>query len=136
MKKWQLFSIFFFLSFGALAQTDSLVLSDNDLIIGEIKKMDKNILTIETDYSDVDFKIKWGNIKRVYSKTSYLITLSDGRRYNGRIQIFDENGKFLDQWPGMKQPFHIVITPDQYLWLSDGESHRFFKYDLKAQKEG
>ena len=54
-------------------------------------------------------------------------------RYNGRIQIFDENGKFLDQWPGMKQPFHIVITPDQYLWLSDGESHRFFKYDLNGK---
>lgn len=96
MKKWQSFSIFFFLSFGALAQTDSLVLSNNDLIIGEIKKMDKNILTIGTDYSDVDFKIKWGNIKRVYSKTNYLITLSDGRRYNGRIRSLNDSVVDID----------------------------------------
>ena len=85
MKKCKIFFILFSIGFGANAQTDSLILSNNDLIIGEIKSMDKNILGIETDYSDVDFKIKWGNIKRIYSKTNYLITLSDGRRYNGRI---------------------------------------------------
>jgi len=91
MKKWQIFLTLFLVGFGANAQTDSLILSNNDLIIGEIKSMDKNILGIETDYSDVDFKIKWGNIKRVYSKTNYLITLSDGRRYNGRIRSINDS---------------------------------------------
>src|SRR5206468_6654458 len=54
-------------------------------------------------------------------------------RYNGRIQIFDENGKFLDQWPGMKQPFDITITVEKYVWVTDGESNRFFKYDMNGK---
>src|SRR5437870_3974143 len=29
-------------------------------------------------------------------------------RYSGRIRIYDENGRLLDQWPGMKQPFDIM----------------------------
>ena len=91
MKKLQFFLVFLFVGFGAHAQTDSLFLSNNDLIVGEIKSMDKNIIGIETDYSDVDFKIKWDNVKRVYSKTNYLITLSDGRRYNGFIRSLNDS---------------------------------------------
>ncbi|OOG76914.1 DUF481 domain-containing protein [Algoriphagus sp. A40] len=88
---WKIFSLLFFVVSGVNAQTDTLVLSNNDLIIGEIKSMNKNILGIETDYSDVDFKIKWGNIKRVYSKTNYLITISDGSRYNGKIRSINDS---------------------------------------------
>ncbi len=54
-------------------------------------------------------------------------------RYHGRILIFDENGKLLDEWPGMKQPFDIMITPDNYVWVTDGESNRFFKYDTNGK---
>ncbi|HSF55866.1 MAG TPA: DUF481 domain-containing protein [Algoriphagus sp.] len=132
MKKWQIFLILFFVGFGVNAQTDSLILSNNDLIIGEIKSMDKNILGIETDYSDVDFKIKWGNIKRVYSKTNYLITLSDGRRYNGRIRSvndsiveidthmpdlvlkFSKNREDLEQPPGDK----VEVPRSQIVYLN------------------
>ena len=106
MKKWQIFLVLFSIGFGAKAQTDSLILSNNDLIIGEIKNMDKNILGIETDYSDVDFRIKWGNIKRVYSRTNYLITLSDGRRYNGRIRSINDSIVAIDtQMPDMVLKF-------------------------------
>ncbi|MEP0714217.1 MAG: hypothetical protein ABJC55_20040, partial [Algoriphagus sp.] len=68
--------LFVLLLFGAsasiLAQTDSLLLSNGNLIVGEIKSMDKGVLTIETDYSDSDFKITWGEIKKITSRTNYL----------------------------------------------------------------
>lgn len=60
--------------------------------------MDKNILTIETDYSDVDFKVTWSGIKRVYSKINYLITLSNGRRYNGRIGSVNDSIVEIDTY--------------------------------------
>ncbi len=66
-------------------QTDTLVFKNNDFMVGEIKTMDKGILTIETDYSNSDFKVDWKELKRVYSRVNYLITLSDGRRYNGTV---------------------------------------------------
>lgn len=88
--------IHLFLLFGlgafisASAQTDTLILKNKDLIIGEIKSMDRGVLTIETDYSDSDFKISWDGIAQVFSKTKYLITLSDGKRYNGTINSIND----------------------------------------------
>ncbi len=48
--------------------------------------MDRGVLTIETDYSGNDCKIEWEGIKEIYAQTSFLITLSDGRRFNGRLE--------------------------------------------------
>jgi len=70
----------------AVAQTDSLVLKNDDIIVGEIKSMDKNVLTIETDYSNTDFKIEWDKVQKVYSNQMYLITLSDGTRLNATLR--------------------------------------------------
>lgn len=84
------FYFIFFLGLGPLisanAQRDSLILKNKDLIIGEIKSMDKGVLTMETDYSDSDFKISWNGIDQLFSNTKYLITLSNGKRYNGSIR--------------------------------------------------
>ena len=54
-------------------------------------------------------------------------------RSNSRIQIFDENGKFLDQWPNIRQPYHIMISADQHLWVSDGVTNKFLEYDLQGK---
>src|SRR5205823_5960417 len=54
-------------------------------------------------------------------------------RSNGRIQVFDENGKFLDQWPNIRQPYHIMITADDRLWVSDGVTNKFLQYDLNGK---
>ena len=64
------------------AQTDSLILSNGDVIVGEIKSMDKGVIQIETDYSDSDFKIEWNKVSEFYSNRIFLITLSDGTRAN------------------------------------------------------
>ena len=68
------------------AQSDSLILKNGDVIIGEIKDMDRGVLTIETDYSDSDFKIEWNGISEIHTVSSFLITLSDGQRFNGPIR--------------------------------------------------
>ena len=90
MKKGLLFLAFVFaIFFESAAQTDSLLLSNGNLIVGEIKSMDKGVLTIETDYSDSDFKVTWDEIKKITSKSKYLITLSNGKRYNGTLNSID-----------------------------------------------
>ena len=86
----------------ANAQHDSLILKNGDIIVGEIKSMDKGILTIETGYSDKDFAIEWSGIKEIYSKSIFLITLTDGHRINGsfhsspdkkKVSILTSNGQ-------------------------------------------
>jgi small nuclear ribonucleoprotein (snRNP)-like protein len=75
----------------ATAAKDSMVLKNGDIIVGEIKSLDKGVLTVETDYSDQDFKIEWSGVKEIYCATRFLITLKSGDRYTGSLQSADSN---------------------------------------------
>ena len=54
-------------------------------------------------------------------------------RSNSRIQVFDENGKFLDMWENIKRPYYINLTQDQHLWVADGITNKFMKFDLTGK---
>ncbi|MCF8715967.1 DUF481 domain-containing protein [Joostella atrarenae] len=73
-----------FISFqNTQAQTaDTLALDNGDIIVGEIKEMKNGVLTIETDYSDSDFTVKWIKVDRISSNQHYLVTLTNGVRLN------------------------------------------------------
>jgi DNA-binding beta-propeller fold protein YncE len=56
-----------------------------------------------------------------------------GDRSNHRVQIFDENGEFLDQWRFGDAPssiYVITVTADGYLWGADHGLNKILKYDL------
>lgn len=53
-------------------------------------------------------------------------------RNNSRVQVFDAAGVYLDQWP-IRRPNHLLMTDDQFLWLSDGAVNRFAKFDLDGR---
>src|SRR5262245_11040792 len=78
-----------------------------------------------------------GKLRLVYS----VALDAQGRVYvadrtNCRVQVFDANGKFLDQWPNISSPTRILITQDQTAWVSDGGTggcggtSRLLRYDL------
>jgi len=54
-------------------------------------------------------------------------------RSNSRIQVFDESGRYLDEWPNIRSPYHVYITDDQHLWVSDGLTNKILKYDLTGR---
>jgi sugar lactone lactonase YvrE len=45
-----------------------------------------------------------------------------GDRENNRIQIFDQNGTFLDEWRQFGRPSGIVITKNDTIYVADSES--------------
>ncbi len=97
------YSLFFFLLFLPLvffAQNDTLRLNNGDLIVGDLKSMDKGVLVIEPTYSDEDFKITWEDIKELRATQRYLITLSDGTRINGTFQSAGEGKILIDNEDG------------------------------------
>jgi len=55
-------------------------------------------------------------------------------RSNRRIQVFDENGKFLDQWPNVA-PHTMIMSADEHVWAYDSLSERVVKYDLLGHLE-
>lgn len=86
------------LTLVAKAQTDSLILKNKNVIVGEIKSMDKGVLTIETDYSDSDFKVSWDGIDKIFSQVKFLLSTDEGLRYNGTINSSDSGVVVIDTY--------------------------------------
>ncbi|ANQ49148.2 DUF481 domain-containing protein [Flammeovirga sp. MY04] len=111
MKKIITLIVFMLSSFISFAQVDSLTLKNGDMIVGEIKNMEKGVIQIETPYSDSDFKIEWDGIKEIKGETYFLITTTEGQRYNGRIKSLNGDQFVLetdDHGEVMIAPDHIV----------------------------
>ena len=85
-----LFGLTLLISLSAIgAEPDSVIFTNDNYIVGEVKSMTKGVLMMETPFSDKDFAIELDGIKEIYCTTYFLITLSDGRRYNGTIQTVE-----------------------------------------------
>ena len=74
-----------------------------------------------------------------YMNTVHSIAVDAKRRVyvadraNSRIQIFDENGRFLEAWPNIRRPYYIYMAQDQHLWIADGITQKFTKFDLDGR---
>lgn len=56
-------------------------------------------------------------------------------RGNSRIQVFDQNLGYVDQWPNIVAPYCMRLSKDgQYMWVSDGYTQTFQKYDLEGRR--
>ena len=75
---------------------------------------------------------EWNTVHSIAISKDRKIYVAD--RGHHRMQVFDENGKFLDMFTlGMRSsPYYHIITDDGYLWVSDGGTQRFLKYDLQG----
>ena len=57
-------------------------------------------------------------------------------RGNNRIQVFDLKGNFIKQWRGVGKPFGLFLTPDEKLFVTDGNlegPHRVLILDLDGR---
>jgi len=58
-----------------------------------------------------------------------------GHRENARIQVFDRNGRYLQQWK-LGHPFSLAIGPDHLLYMSDAIAGQILKIDLHGKVLG
>jgi hypothetical protein len=55
-------------------------------------------------------------------------------RGNRRIQVFDVNGKFLEEWPGIA-PHSMLMSADEHVWAVDSLTDKIVKFDLSGHVE-
>lgn len=89
------------------SQNDTILLRNADRLIGEIKSMKKGVLTIETVYSDADFKVELINITEIRSDRIFMVKLSNGSVMNTGIR------------PKPKEPAKVYITDKGYEQVVD-----------------
>lgn len=99
----------------AYSQNDTIRLKSGDQLVGEIKFFSEGVLTIETAYSDKDFKIEFNKVSELVIQRKCLIILTDDRRLFGNIKS--------------KEPEKVVIT------LEDGKEEEYSLSDVIALQE-
>lgn len=54
-------------------------------------------------------------------------------RENKRIQLFDQQGKFITMWTHVGSPYGLFLTKNQEIFMSDGVADRIVKLDLTGK---
>jgi hypothetical protein len=69
----------------------------------------------------------------VFDPPTHRVFVTD--RADHRIEIFDENGKFLDQWSTGKPstPQFLYMAADRSVWIADGTTAKIIKFDLDGR---
>ncbi len=87
--------------------------------------------------SDGTFKQSWGSkgdgrgefdlVHNIAIDRKGRVFIAD--RNNDRIQIFDADGRFLEEWTHLGKPFGLYIDEDMHVYVTDGEANRVYVTD-------
>ncbi|MCJ7465341.1 MAG: DUF481 domain-containing protein [Maribacter sp.] len=89
------------------AQNDTIRLKNNDILVGEIKSLSTGILTMETSYSDKDFKIEFNKVETLSIGRKCFITLTNDRRFYGNIRSENSGGVTIILEDGSSERFQL-----------------------------
>ncbi|MBA4153791.1 DUF481 domain-containing protein [Flavobacterium sp.] len=90
-----LFIAFFCVS--AFAQKDTITFKNKDVMVGELKQLNNNILTVKTSYSDKDFAIEFDKVVSLVLENKYSVVLSNGFRMYGYVKTETPNKAIITQ---------------------------------------
>lgn len=91
---------------------------------------------------DGRFLLTWGTKGTAHGQLGPVHSIAvDGRRRvyvadrgKDAIEIFDENGRYLDEWLNFVSPSRVMITQDQFAWVLDANANRLLKFDLNGKR--
>jgi len=92
-------------SFNLSAQVDTVFFITGDFLIGEVKKLEKNLLEVETKYSDSDFIIEWDKVTGIRTQSQFMIAQRNGVKYYGRLYSLSDSAVQI-----LTSPMTPVIT--------------------------
>ena len=78
-----------------VAQNDTIKVKNGIVLTGNVKNFERDIFTIETDFSDNDIRIDWDDINSISTQSNLVISDGDGYRHYGRIGSFGKDSLLL-----------------------------------------
>ena len=76
---------------------------------------------------------QFGNLHAIEVDRNRRVYAAD--RAGKRVQVFDENGKFLAAWPNIRFPNHIFISDaTQDVWVADNMTAEVLKYYVNGNR--
>ena len=113
------------------AQQDAVITTTGDKLIGEIIRVEKDVLTFSTGYSDADFKIEWDKVASIESTRQFLVETFDGKRLSGSLKL-NPNTKGAVEVAGTSVPLAQVsaVQPFERKFWSRFDSGLDFGYSM------
>ncbi|MEN8139519.1 MAG: DUF481 domain-containing protein [Bacteroidota bacterium] len=113
-----LINVFVLVSFSLFGQNDTIVLSNGNVLVGEIKGMDRGILKMETPYSDSDFSIEWGKVVKINTESHFVVSIEKGRIYGSKKKDSaakrEKGGRYSSSLiPDENDPAKVKIKTDE-----------------------
>ena len=65
---------------------DVVVMNNGDHFTGEVDRIQNGLLYVSTDYVSGDIGLDWNQVKSVESAATYRIVLTNGKRFEGKIE--------------------------------------------------
>ena len=87
---------------ASVAGIDSIYLKNNDIIVGELQKLARGILWVETEYSDKDFQIEWDSVSHVVGGRVMFFVTKEGKDYYGTMRASPDSGYRVTTLKGRK----------------------------------
>ena len=112
-----------------IAPTDVVVAANGDIFVADGHERDSDARIVKFSKKGSFIK-QWGKLGSAPGELSAPHNLaldSRGRlfvadRGNNRIQIFDQEGRYIDQWKQFGRPSGLFITKDDIIYVADSES--------------
>ena len=120
-----------FANFKTFAQADTVYISSGEILYGEIKSFDRNVLTFDTNYADSDFKIDWDEVIGLASSTVLTIYTTDGERVTGTFKYHADKVRSTGIMADNKES---IILLDNIIWFVTHEKD--FLTRLKISIDG
>jgi DNA-binding beta-propeller fold protein YncE len=104
--------------------------SDGD-VNTRVVKFDRDGRFLRT-WSDAGAGARLGPVHSIAVDAQRRVYVAD--RGKDAIEIFDENGKHLDEWPGFVSPSRVMVTRDNFVWVLDADANRVLKFDGNGRR--
>jgi putative salt-induced outer membrane protein YdiY len=116
---------------ASAAAQDVVITVTGDKLVGEIIRVEKDVLTFSTGYSDADFKIEWDKVASIESTRQFLVETFDGKRLSGSLKP-DPATKGTVQIAGTSVPLAEVsaVQPFERKFWSRFDSGLDFGYSM------
>ncbi|WP_430812745.1 MULTISPECIES: DUF481 domain-containing protein [unclassified Carboxylicivirga] len=80
--------VFVFIYKNAFGVSDTLLFNAGNMIVGEIKNMERGVLEIDAPFGNTNFKIEWLSIDEIYTESKFLIATRNNL-YHGKLTTIE-----------------------------------------------
>ncbi len=107
--------------------TDMAITKSGDIFITD-GYGNRRIVHLDSEGNFIKAWGEYGSAPGQFVLPHAIVLDEDGNLYvadrnSGRIQVFDQEGQFLDQWSGVLMPWGLSISDDGDLWVCGSSPH-------------